>query len=86
MFLIFILGSIGNWSRLIRAMLGHRKGSGIPIVFGVIGAISIFAAPANYDLARWHSFWWVPLFIDVGCVPWLVYFVWFLVKKRGQTR
>lgn len=82
MFLAFVFWALGNWWRLIRALAGKRKGSGLPIIPGLLGAIALLIAPSTNDIARWHSFWWVPLFVDVGCVPWLIYFIWVSFTKR----
>lgn len=82
LFWIFALGAIGNCSRLLRGIFGHRRGSGLPIIFGALGTISLAIAPAGTDLSRWHSFWWMPLFIDVGCIPWLLYYILTLRKNR----
>ncbi len=85
MFLVFILGTIGNWWRLVRALVGQRKGSGLPIIAGALGTISLLIAPTESDLSRWHSFWWVPLLIDVGCVPWAIYCIGFFMLKRRDN-
>ncbi len=82
--LIFALGALGNWWRFIRGLFGHRKGSALPILPGLIGAVALAIAPAQSDIAQWKSFWWLPLFIDVGCIPWAVFCLIYFARKRRQ--
>ncbi len=39
----------------------------IPIIGGAAGAFAFKIGPWE-DL---HSLWWLPLILDVGCLPWL---------------
>ena len=84
MFLAFVFWALGNWWRLIYLLTGKRKRIGLPIIPGLLGAVALLIAPSTNDIARWHSYWWIPLFADVGCVPWLIYYVWFSVKNRHR--
>jgi hypothetical protein len=87
MFLFFLLGSVCNWWCLLRALPGKRKGSGLPLIPGILGAIALLIAPSGSELFHWHSFWWMPPFVDVGCVPWSVYCIYyFTIKRPGKHK
>ena len=87
MFLIFASVVFGWLWALICVIFGRRLvGTIIPLVPGIIGTLSLLIAPPGSDLSEWRSFWWVPLFADLGCVPWLIHFcVSSLLRKRRQA-
>ena len=55
------LTTIGNWS------IPFRKGGGslIPLLGGLFVAAGFAVVPVGSI----NSLWWVPLFVDLGCVP-----------------
>ena len=40
----------------------------VPLIGGILGVVGVMLLP----IPRWHIFWWLPLFIDLGCVPLLL--------------
>jgi hypothetical protein len=52
-----------------------------PILFGVIGLGAVLMAPFG-TLAERASYAWLPLVLDFGCIPYLVYFVWCAFKYK----
>ena len=85
LFLIFILGALGHLWRLIWALLGKKKSSGLLLIPGIFGMMALWIAPIQSDLFRWHSYWWIPPFADVGCVPWLIYYVCLKIKQPRKS-
>jgi len=85
MFIASVFWILGNWWAVIRGVIRKPKGSGLPIIPGVLGAVALLIAPPQNDIFRWHSYWWVPLLVDVGCVPWLIYHICFALKKRRNN-
>lgn len=62
-------GAMFGWSRQVReARSEGRHVSTVPFFFGVIGAVSMLNGP--YEWMR--AFFWLPLVLDVGCLPYLV--------------
>jgi len=58
------LAIIGNWVIPFQ----RRGGSLVPMFGGALAAIALAVAPVD----SLHWFWWIPLIIDLGCVPLLV--------------
>lgn len=61
---------IGNLWIAFGGLFKKRKKfeSLLPIVGGCAGVIGLWLLP----LAQFHRFWWVPLVVDLGCVPLLI--------------
>jgi hypothetical protein len=82
--LLFLGGwiTIANWIIPLRP----KGGTLIPIIGGVFVAIAFATVP----LEVLHSFWWVPLIVDLGCVPLLVltgsYLAWRAFAKRDEDQ
>lgn len=84
LFAIFVFGGIANLWMLVRGLFGSRKGSGIPLVPGLLGMTALLIAPEQSDIAHWKPFWWMPLVADVGCVPWLLICLSSFAKHRWR--
>lgn len=56
---------IMNWMIVAHWILYRRHSSSAPLVGGTLAAIGILVVP-NSNV---HAFWWVPLFLDWGCIP-----------------
>jgi hypothetical protein len=62
------------WQRHIR---GVEAPSWLPLLAGILGVASVFLLPLN--LSR---FWWVPLLVDWGSAPGILYSIgWNLFRK-----
>lgn len=71
----FVLGAWTNasimfgWSKSVRAArAAGRHVSMVPLVPGVIGAIAMWNGPLEWM----QPFFWLPLLLDAGCLPYLV--------------
>jgi hypothetical protein len=49
----------------------------IPFIGGILGSVSLFLLP----IAEVKSFWWIPLVVDLGCVP---LFIGILLQKNQK--
>ncbi len=59
-----------NWATLIRHLIGSAPRDTVqPLVGGICGAIALLAVPVPF----YNLFFWVPLVIDPGSIPWLLY-------------
>jgi hypothetical protein len=63
-FVIIVL----NWAYPITYAITGKRGSAIPVLGGLCGALSCFILPIRAS----RSFWWLPLVIDVGCFGGLI--------------
>jgi hypothetical protein len=76
--LFSILVLFGAWAIIINWIIAFRKsGSLIPVVGGFIATIALLVAP--WDAIR--TFWWVPLVVDLGCMPILFMVTGFLIWR-----
>lgn len=76
-----VLMFIGGWAILGNWVIACRRaGSLIPLIGGIFAAAALAIAPING--IRW--FWWLPLLIDLGCVPVLLMTGIFLVWHRDS--
>jgi hypothetical protein len=86
--LFFAGGAVTNFSVLrvaLRAKAGERLPSGIPLIPGVVGSLSVFftiPALARYGIeVAWPWLWiLLPLFLDVYCLGWI------LLLRRTKLR
>ena len=76
----FVVGAWANASIALGSARGSSKASLIPIVPGVVGAISLWNGP----LDAMRSVAWLPLLLDVGCVPYLVVMAIALLAARKE--
>ena len=54
-----------NLRTAIRWYLHRKRGSSIPLIGGLLGCVAMIAVPLN----GFDNYWWVPLLVDIGCVP-----------------
>jgi hypothetical protein len=66
--LLFADLSMFNAWTVIDYRLTGRHASAIPFIGGIAGAIAAGLLPPV------QSLWWIPLFVDYGSVPMLIYF------------
>lgn len=59
---------IGNAVAIVRFRRSGRRMSSVPLVGGIAGALAAVIAP----LPALRPWLWVPLVVDVGCVPMLL--------------
>lgn len=50
----------------------EKVGSWIPLAGGIFGAVGI----ANLPAVSYQEWWWVPLLVDLGSLPAMVYMAW----------
>jgi len=62
---------------------GKKVGSSVPFIGGFFGVIGFVTLPIE-GLKAW---WWVPLVVDVTCIPALIYFPfwWLFLRKNDQN-
>lgn len=64
------------WQRHIR---GVESTSWIPLLAGLSGVAAMLLLPVN-----WSGFWWLPLLIDWGSAPGLIYSaIWYTLRKQA---
>jgi hypothetical protein len=69
---------LGGWVILCNWVIALRaRGSQIPLFGGVFVAIALAVAP--WEALHW--LWWVPLLVDLGCVPLLLLTAGFLLWR-----
>jgi len=61
---------------------GEKVGSGVPFLGGIFGAIGFTTLP----VPLLNQFFWLPLILDVGCLPGLIYFAFWWVFLRGKEK
>jgi hypothetical protein len=74
-----------NWGVLFRWVWRRKHSSWIPMVGGSLAAAGVALMP----YAQVNTLWWVPLFLDWGCLPGLavtfVFYIWRLFTKEAKT-
>lgn len=89
--LLSVLGVLvisGNLVILVANICDPRHRSFVSFVGGILGAIGLSIAP----WPRANSFWWVPLLLDVTCIPLLALLVAALItlpfrrKRRNRNK
>lgn len=68
-----------NWAVVWQGIVKRKHSSWVPLVGGLVGVAGLFIVP----LDRLHSYWWVPLILDWGCVPGLLHSGWYYALRRG---
>ncbi len=82
-FLLALFGicALVNAVLFIRRYILHGAAASlIPFVGGIAGAVGFSYAPS----ASLRHITWLPLFVDVGCVPWLVLASWMMYQQKKQ--
>jgi len=59
-----------------------KHGSLIPGVGGIIGVLAIIMAP----LEAFKHYWWIPLFVDIGCIPLLIITIVFFFRGKHKKK
>ena len=84
--LLAALAMAGNWLGWIHALLTRIHFSFVPVIGGVLGAITFAVAPYIPEfgpyISRFGRFWWVPLLADLGCLPMLVTTAIYQIHRR----
>ncbi len=79
---------LGGWITLANWIIPARPkgGSLIPVLGGLFGAVAFATIP----IIALNSFWWLPLIVDLGCLPLLVmtgsYLAWQAYRKRDEDQ
>jgi hypothetical protein len=79
---VFLGCAVGNIAIVVRCRLYKRHESLIPVAGGIAGAMGVLLLP--WPAAR--SWWWLPLLLDLGCVPIVASTLVFLVVQRFRRR
>jgi hypothetical protein len=69
---------VGNYIVAIGWMLAKRRGSYLPLLGGIFAAVGGLLLPAGWTL----GLWWVPLILDLGCLPLIAGIIVDMAKKR----
>lgn len=71
-----------NWNALLSRFLNRKskESSWIPLVGGAAISIGIFLMPLN-GAAKWF---WVPLLLDWGCLPGIIFTTLYYLKRRNE--
>lgn len=68
------------WKQTIRKV---RTPSWIPLIGGLVGALAFRILPVPFL----NAFWWLPLLLDTGCLPGLLYtLIWHLVRMAAHSK
>jgi hypothetical protein len=62
---------LGNYVCAVQSLLDGKHRSWVFFFGGPLGALGLAIAPS----ATLSAFWWVPLFLDIACAPFLVLIV-----------
>ena len=91
--MLFLPGLVilGNWCCLIVSLFAGKRVSSIPFIGGCgVSAVLLFSEFVASRFPVVHAFWWLPLLIDWGCAPGLIYglVMWLLAvgrRKRSEA-
>lgn len=73
--------AVMNWRIAIGWFLWRERSSSVPLFGGLTAAYGISLFP-YYEVG---NYWWIPLFVDWGCIPGFVFtFAW--LAYRGTRR
>ena len=68
-FIVFSAWAIlGNYVYIFQWYIKRKHSSQIPFIGGILGSIGLVISPVN----SLNQYWWIPLFLDPGCVCLLV--------------
>lgn len=79
---LFIGPVLANWSLLVRYLRGGARSSLVPFVGGFFG---VGAALLSSDPAV-RRYWWVPLIVDPGSIPIVLWTIFGLLRRTGAQR
>jgi hypothetical protein len=76
--LCFLWLTVMNWIIFWkRHILGMEAPSWFPLLAGILGVIAVLLLPLNLS-----CFWWLPLLIDWGSAPGILYSIWWHVVRK----
>lgn len=73
----FVYFAIGQLAAAISARRNKRGYSGVPLFGGLAGALGFYLYPSGV----YRPWWWVPLILDIYCVPMLIAIAVFWVRR-----
>jgi hypothetical protein len=79
-FAIFGFVATLNWMTVWAAIFRGKHSSWVPLVGGLFGVLGVRFLP----ITRLRSYWWLPLILDYGSLPGLLYTAWFLAFRRHR--
>ena len=79
---LFLWVLIFNWSVVWRRYIRHEEK--VPSIGPIIGGVSGFIALRVCPLPGVSTFSWIPLFLDVGCIPYIVLFLWSMLTGKSD--
>jgi hypothetical protein len=80
--IFFAVCAVGNIVIVVRGYLYQERASLAPLLGGIAGAVGVLLLP--WPAAR--SWWWLPLLLDLGCVPAVASTLLFLFVRRFRRR
>jgi len=78
--IVFVGCAASNAAALVRHFVSKRKGSMIPLLGGVAGAVGVVASPEP----ALRPFWWLPLVADPGSVVFVISALLTLTRRRAK--
>jgi hypothetical protein len=76
--------TLANWVYVFQSFYYKENHSKVPFVGGVSACLGCLLWPSG----SLRSFWWIPLLVDIGCIPLLlglaIQFVVWLIRRRGK--
>jgi len=81
MLVVSIYGITGNAVLMIKYWLRKSRGSLIPLVAGISGCVGLLVLPVD-GAKKWC---WIPLLVDLGCLPMLVTYIVFLLSGKRPS-
>ncbi|HDY87955.1 MAG TPA: hypothetical protein ENH82_07580 [bacterium] len=79
---LFLWVLIFNWWVVWRRYV--RREEKVPSIGPIIGGVSGFLALRVCPLPGANTFSWVPLLVDVGCLPNVALFLWLMLMKKSD--
>lgn len=76
-----MLSTIANWRICIRYLWTKRHASLVPIIGGASGFASLLIVPLPFAKALS----WLPLVVDIGTGPELIYLLVFLIRRKHSS-
>ena len=54
----------------------------VPFIGGILGCMAVILVPLN----GFGSYWWIPLFVDIGCVPFVLLAPVFFIMRYARKK
>ena len=77
----FAYVAVLNWTGVWRDIARRKHSSWVPLLGGLLGVGGFLTVP----LERAHSWWWIPLVLDWGCVPGFLHAGWYYAFRRHRS-